>query len=465
MGLGLHGGGVGAAKFFAKAGAQVLVTDLRQKEQLKQSLEKLKGLKIKFVLGQHRPEDFINTDLVIKNPAVPETSKYLEIAKNNKVAIDSDIGIFFEICKNKKIGITGTKGKSTTTKLIFELVKTKYKNAVLAGNIRISILEIFKKIVPKNPVVLELSSWQLHDLAKHKKSPTISVVLNILNDHQNRYKNFNAYIEDKKYLVRFQKSKGFAVLNFDDLIVRDFAKKTKAQVLFFSADPENQKQILPANLGCFLKEEVFYFGPSAEKVMEAKDVLLPGRHNLSNVAAAITVAKILEISNKDIKKIIKKFEGLPGRLELIARKDKKLVFNDTTATTPDATLASLAALKEKFPEKPITLVLGGTDKKLDFKNLAQTLKNFWETNNLNNIVFLPGDATEKIKEELKKINFPFGENNVIDAFEMSDAIKLATATTEENGVILLSPAAASFGLFAHEFDRGQKFTEAINKYL
>ena len=465
MGLGLHGGGVGAARFFAKAGARVLVTDLRKKELLQESIDKLKGLKIKFALGQHRSEDFINTDYVIKNPAVPENSKYLEIAKKHKVKIESDIGIFFELCKNKKIGITGTKGKSTTTKLIFDLVKTRFKNAILAGNIRSSVLSQLKKIVPKNPIVLELSSWQLHDLGHHKKSPSIAVILNLLDDHQNRYKTYAHYVDDKKNIIKYQKRKSFAVLNHDDPRVRELRGATRAQVLYFSLDPTFEKQVSPEQRGAYLKDGMLVFGSTAEKIIEAKEVPLAGKHNLSNVAAAITVAKILELPDKAIKKTIINFEGLPGRAEIIAHDKKRLAINDTTATTPDGTVASLEALIEKYSGRPLTLILGGTDKKLNFSSLAKKLKELEGTARLQNIVFLPGDATEKIKTELKKIDFPWHENKIIDAFTMSDAVKLGVGTMDDEGILLLSPAAASFGLFLHEFDRGEKFNQAIKKYF
>ena len=465
MGLGLHGGGVGAAEFFAKAGARVLVTDLRKKDQLQASIDKLKGLKIKFALGQHRPEDFVGADLIIKNPAVSENSKYLEMARKNKVEIDSDMGVFFEICKNKKIAVTGTKGKSTVTKLIFKLTRQKYKNAVLAGNIRASVLAATKKIVPKNPVVLELSSWQLHDLGKHKKSPAIAAVTNILNDHQNRYKSFNDYIRDKQNILRFQKKEDWAILNFDDLVVKDFEKMTEAQIFFFSIKEDLREKTEPEKIGVFLKDDFLVFGPEAEKIISVNEVPLLGKHNLANVAAAATVGRTIGLKNKEIKKVIQKFEGLPGRLEKIAWNKKRIAFNDTAATTPDATAASLEALAEKYPNKPITLITGGTDKKLDFRELARKIKALFDAGNLENIVLLPGDATEKIKNDLKEISFDLTPNNVVEVFNMSDAVKLGTALMDSRGIILLSPAAASFGLFLHEFDRGEKFNAAIDKYF
>jgi len=201
MGLGLHGGGVGVAKFFAKQGAKVLVTDLKTKEQLKESVSKLRGLKIKFVLGHHRQEDFINTNLVIRNPGVPRESYFLKVAKEHNIPVETDITIFFKLCKAPIIGVTGTKGKSTVATLIYELIKNKYKPAriatrgvaggrsILAGNIGVTPLEFLGKI-RKGPkgypkVVLELSSFELEDL---KKSPEIAVITSIYPDHLDRFR-------------------------------------------------------------------------------------------------------------------------------------------------------------------------------------------------------------------------------------------------------------------------------------
>ena len=202
MGLGLHGGGVGVARFFAKQGARVLVTDLRKKAELKESLEKLKDWPIKYVLGKHRSEDFKNQDLIIKNPAVPNQSKYCQIAQRNGIPIETDIGLFFELCPAPIIGVTGTKGKSTTASLIAQILKSakggKRPKVVLAGNIRTSVLDQLPRIKKNSRVVLELSSWQLEGLAKHKKSPHLAVMTNFKPDHLNRYQNLKEYFQAKK---------------------------------------------------------------------------------------------------------------------------------------------------------------------------------------------------------------------------------------------------------------------------
>lgn len=426
IGLGLHGGGVGVAKFFSQQGAKVLVTDLRSKEELKESLEKLKGKSIKYVLNQHRPEDFINTDLVIKNPAVSDKSKYLQIAKEHGIPIETDIGIFFELCPVPIIGITGSKGKSTVATLIAKFLARKYPKVVLAGNIRTSVLRKLKKIDKETLVVLELSSWQLTGLRPHGKSPHCSLITNILPDHLNRYRNIDEYIEDKKLIFKFQKSKDILILNHDDKIVRNFAKEAKSEVIYYGREYE------------------------ADKLAEIRnEIQLNGEHNLSNVLAAMAVAKLYNVSDKSIKKVLRKFKGIEGRLELVRIIKGVKYINDTTATIPEATLAAL----NSFPSnKQIILIAGGSDKNLDFSQLAKMIDK-----RVKSLILLEGTATAKLQKEMAKSRV-----EIVGPFnDMKQAVSQAQARAEEKDIVLLSPAAASFGLFRHEFERGERFNEAV----
>jgi len=421
MGLGLHGGGEGAARFFTKQGAKVLVTDLRARKELKESIKKLQGYSIKYVLGKHRTEDFKNADLIIKNPAVPKDSKYLKIAIKNKVPIETDIGLFFELCPWQKIiGITGTKGKSTTVTLIAKLLKTRYK-VILAGNIRASALEELPRITKNTIVVLELSSWQLEDLKKHKKSPHIAIITNIMPDHLNRHKGMRDYIEAKKLIFKFQKPEDLLILNKDDKVVRGFAKETKAQVIFYSK-----------------KQAVRYL----------KHTKLLGEHNLSNISAAATVAKLFKIPSLSIKKILENFKGIEGRLEFVRAIKGVKYYNDTTATTPEATIAALKSFNPAAAgQANIILISGGTDKNLDFKKLAEEI-----SKRVKSLILLPGTATRKIEKAIRPRQF-----SIIKVNSMKHAVNEASERAGKGDIVLLSPGCASFGLFQHEFDRGKQF--------
>lgn len=425
MGLGLHGGGVGVAKFFAQQRAKVLITDTKTRKQLKDSIKELKNFKnIKYVLGKHRVGDFKNADLVIKNPGVPKDSKYLKTAKKNKIPIETDVGLFFELCPSDKIiGITGTKGKSTTATLIAELLKQKHK-VVLAGNIRASVLEELPKIRKDTVVVLELSSWQLEDLKKHKtclpagrKAPHIAIITNVMPDHLNRHRGMKDYIKAKKLIFKFQKPGDLLILNNDDKIVRRFTRESNAKSIFYS---------------------------KLQALKYLKYIHLAGEHNLYNISAALTVAKIFKISDKSIKKVLTEFRGIEGRLEFVKEIKRVKYYNDTTATTPEATIAAL----KSFSTNRIVLIAGGTDKNLDFKKIVKEI-----TKRVKSLIFLPGTATEKLKKELK--------NNWVDVKSMKEAVKIANKQAEKGDTVLLSPGCASFGLFQHEFDRGEQFKQCV----
>lgn len=451
IGLGLHGGGVGAAKFFSRAKAKVLVTDLRTKDELTESIEKLKKEPIKYVLGQHRSEDFINADLIIQNPGVRNKSKYLEIARENEVPIETDVGIFFELCPAPIIGVTGSRGKSTTSTLIAKFLRRKYSEVVLAGNIRSSVLLKLKKIDKETKVVLELSSWQLAGLKSHKKSPAYAVLTNLMPDHLDRYKDMEHYIIDKKKIFRWQKSGNYLVLNYDDEQVRDFGQEAKSQVFYFS-----QNNQLPSEFqGSFVKGEKIYF--NSEEVCSLDEIRLRGRHNLSNILAAVTVAKLHQVSNKSIQKTLSKFEGLEGRLELIDTVKGVEYINDTTSTIPEACLAAL----KSFPKRNIVLIAGGNDKNLEFKELARGI-----VRRVKAVVLLKGNATDKIKKALEdELNSKNQYLEMVGPLDsMKEAVVRATEQAEEfeKSIVLLSPAGSSFGMFRHEFERGEAFNRAVS---
>lgn len=399
FGLGSLGGGVGAARFFAKAGAKVTVTDIKNQDELRESVEKIKGLGINFVLGGHHKEDFINTDLIIKGPGVPNNSPYLEIARNHNIQIDTDGGIFFELCKNPIIGITGSKGKSTTASMIFYVLKARFKNTLLGGNIGISVLGLLEKIKKNSIVVLELSSWQLEGLLAHKKSPHIAIITNVFPEHLNRYKSFNDYIEAKKLIFRFQKKNDYLILNEN---LKKYSFLPKSKVVYYDGEPKE---------------------------------------------AARIVAELYGIKSQDMQRTIKNFKALPGRLEFLKEIDGVMFFNDTCATHPEATIYSIKKIKKEYPKSNIILISGGQDKNLDFSRFNKIIPH-----KVKYLILLPGNIKEKIKD---KISF-------IQVNNMKEAVERAREIAEKGDLVLLSPAAASFNLFKNEFDRGDKFKEAVN---
>ncbi len=422
MGLGLHGGGVGVAKFFVKQGANVLVTDLKTEEQLEESIKKLKGLKIDFVLGGHKQDNFINADLVIKNPDVPENSYFLKVARENNIPVETDVSLFFKLSKAFVIGVTGTKGKSTTASLIYHLLKARPKGyperTFLAGNIGVSPLELLSDTKKGDKVVLELSSFELEGLTK---SPNIAVITNIMPDHLNRYKSMTEYVEAKKIIFKFQKKSDYLILNNDDPASRGFAREAKSKVCYFSP-----------------------------KTADFKNFKLFGEHNKYNLAAAIAVAKLLKLSDFEIQKVIKIFKGVPSRQQFIREVNGVKYFNDTTATMPEAAITAIHVFLDNFPNSRLILICGGMDKGLKYDELATIIRE-----RVDELIMLPGVASNKIKLAIRDYT------KLHEVSSMQEAVKIAKKLAKRQDVVVLSPAATSFNLFRNEFDRGDQFVKAV----
>lgn len=450
MGLGLNQGGLGVARFLAKAGAKILVTDLKSEEELGPSLKKLKGFNIKYILGRHREEDFINTDMVIQNPAVPHNSKYLEIAQNQRIPIETDLGLFFQFCPSKNIiAVAGTKGKSTVSQLIYHIFKEAQKDTILAGNIGISVLDILEKINPQTWVILEISTWQMEGIKDRKFRPQTGVLTNILPDHLDRYSNFEKYAQAEKLIFKYQHPNDNLVVNFDNKETHRAKRETNSKVYWFSA----KEKIEP---GCCLENDELFFQSEEYKTpfVKISDLPLPGPHNLENILAASTVGFIHNIPGEIILKALKNFPGIPYRLEFIEEFKGIKFYNDTCATTPEATLAAL----ESFSKHPIILILGGKDKKLNYGNFGIAMG---KNKNIKKIILLQHpayDASLKIFSAIKK-HLP--SEKIIQTSNLKIGVEIALQHAKANDLILLSPAAASFGMFKNEFDRGDQFNKIV----
>jgi len=451
MGLGLNeeGSGISAVKFLLQAGAQVTVTDLKTKSQLAEQINRLGDLskKIKFVLGRHQRSDFLSADLVLKNPGVPRNSSFLKLASDRGIPIYTDISLFFKLFGVKKIiGITGTRGKSTTTSIIHELVKHKDRGSIIGGNIQKSPLTQLDSALG-HWAVLELSSWMLESLEPLQLSPHIAVFNNIYPDHLNTYNNnIDDYIEAKKNILRFQTSADFLVINRDNGYTRKIGKEALAKRFWFSLKNFSEEN------GSYIKNKKIFFRRDGieQEICSVSEVAIMGRHNLENVLGAVAVAGILGVNPKMIKKTLGQFHGIANRLEFIKKINEVSYYNDTTSTTPEATLAGLKTLGSK--KKNIILLAGGSDKGLDFSVLANNINKYCKA-----VILFAGTGTERLKKSLKDSAVPLTIVN-----SMSEAVKLGQAISMTGDIVLLSPACASFGLFINEFDRGRQFVDCVN---
>lgn len=447
VGLGLHGGGVGAAAFFARLGSRVTVTDLKTSE-LAPSIAKLRRFKnITYRLGGHRPADFRTADYVIKGPGVPKNSKFLKIARRAGVPVLSDVEIFFLVCPAPIIGITGTKGKSTAASLLFELLGTRISRgsraapwvrpsrirrgsrAWLGGNIRNSVLEFLPRVRKNDWVVLELSSFQLDSLKNSRRSPHIALITNIFPDHLNRYPSMAAYVTSKANIFRYQKRGDYLFINANDRLLRRTAASAPGRVVRF--DPGRTVR------------------PFA-KLIRA----LPTYH-IPNISGAIAVAKHLGVGERVIRKVLTAFRGLPGRMEFVRRVRGVEFINDTTATNPTAAEQAVVATKKRIGKHGgLHVIAGGYDKGLPVEEFVNAL-----AGHTASVIFLPGTATKKM--EARIMNHESWKPNVHHASLMTEAVRIAYAQAKRGDAVLLSPGAASFGLFRHEFDRGDQFVRAV----
>jgi UDP-N-acetylmuramoylalanine--D-glutamate ligase len=458
MGLGLNGGGVGAATFFAKCGAKVLVTDLRTKKELEPSLRQLKKWKnIRYSLGGHKEGDFLKADIIIKNPAVTNNSKFIKLARKKGVPIETDMSIFEHLCPAPIIGITGTKGKTTTATIIGRILQQWDSRTILAGNLRVSALQFLPSLIDRKKdypwVVLELSSWQLEGSAHVARSPKIAVVTNVFEDHLDRYDTFEDYIQAKKIILNSQNEDDTTVLNADNEITRGFADIAAGKVVWFSYSklPAKKKGVY------VLKNEIWSsLGEKPVRICKLKSLQFQGQHVVLNTCAAIAVALTVGVPIRTIKSALKKAVLPDGRMEVIQEKKGVVYMNDTTATVPGATMATLSALCDKKKKQKVILIAGGISKNVGYEDLAAQARKMCKA-----IIVLSTGKREtgsaQLKAELS------GYKPIVSAETMEHAVQLASEYAKSGDVIVLSPASASFGMFQNEFDRGDQFNLAVEE--
>jgi UDP-N-acetylmuramoylalanine--D-glutamate ligase len=452
FGLGLNMGGVGTVRFAAEHGArEIVVTDIKTREELAPSIEKLEKYKhITYVLGQHRPEDFSHTDLVIKNPGIPWTNEYIKLAEKSGVPVEMDSSLFFRFCKAPIIGVTGTKGKTTTATLIAHILERVGRDVVRVGIGQVGVLSALAKVTPESVVVFELSSWRLSALGRMKQSPHIAVLTNLYSDHLNYYGTMQAYAADKRFIFLFQKNNDVLVANIDSGFVRDMAQDTPGNLGWFSATgPIDGDGVWRADGMLFTsmqgKESV---------LLPIEKVPLKGEHNISNVLAAAGAALAAGLTIEEIRSGIESFPGVPHRLERIAEKRGVRYFNDTAATIPEAAIAALRVF-----DQPVILIAGGSDKRLEFGAFADEILARSKA-----LILFKGAGTDKLIQALKE-RLPESEKEYrfVVVESMGKAVELAARGADEGDTVLLSPGAASFGIFRNEFDRGEQFTARVEE--
>ena len=444
MGLGLFGGGVGAAKFLVSQGADVMVTDLKSAEELSASLKLLNGLPVKFRLGEHSEEDFADADMLIVNPAVPDDSSFLQIACDNNVQIDSELNIFFRLVPAPVIGITGSNGKSTTTSLLGEMLKEAGIKTWVGGNIGVSLLEHLDEIKPDDVVVLEISSFQLELLSRIEMSPHISIVTNIAPNHLDRHKTMENYIDSKKTIIHYQTEEDYTILNYDDPTLREWEGECKSHILWFSATKELEH-------GAFLKDNEIIINHNSKRnvITCPTQTNIKGIHNRQNIMAASYAAIAMHADVESIKNAIAGFTGLEHRLEYVNTINEVKYYNDSKATTPEAAIAGIKAF-----DSPTILIAGGYNKKVSLSQFAR------ECTKNTKYVILVGETANNIQELIQSEKAGL---EVYVATSLDESVRKAYEIAESGDVVLLSPACASYGMFTNYEERGKKFKELVHR--
>lgn len=424
MGLGRFGGGVGVCRFLAERGARITVTDLAGEDELAESVEQLRGLPITFHLGGHQEGDFTNSDLIIVNPAVRRNSPWLKLATENNVPLTSEMNLFFEYCPTPIVGITGSNGKSTTTAMIGEVLKTAYRVWV-GGNIgQGSLLAKVDRIRRDDVVVLELSSFQLYDLAQLERSPHVAAVTNIAPNHLDWHGTMDEYVWAKKNVFRFQTRDDYLVLNREDEELVKWDKMSQSKVIWF---PQRNTEWI--------------------------ELKMPGRHNQMNASAALAVGEIYGVKQEIARDVLCGFPGLPHRLEMVREFEGVRYYNDSISTTPESTIAAIEAFEENK-----VLILGGYDKKIPFDQLVRKIVGSVEA------VVLLGQVRDTLAEMIEKEKQ--SRNEKLPTCEKADdfdkAVALARELARPGMVILLSPACASYDMFRNFQQRGERFRQLVD---
>ncbi|MDN6162420.1 MAG: UDP-N-acetylmuramoyl-L-alanine--D-glutamate ligase, partial [Atopostipes sp.] len=440
--LGLAKSGFYAAKLLNKLGAQVIVNDKKDLTKDKKA-NQLKKMGITIISGEH-PSDLLKTkfDLLVKNPGIPYSNSVIKKAQSKKIPIITEVEVANSVSKGHLIGITGTNGKTTTTIIIQRMLSLNRSkgSAYAVGNIGVPASQLALNVEEIDDLVMELSSFQLEGTPTIH--PEIAVVTNITKAHIDYHGSVEAYIEAKLKLVRNQTEEDVLIYNDDQKGLKELLREnSNAQLLPFSRQRYLKEGISTENNSIYFKEE---------KIADVSEISIKGKHNLENFLAAIAVAKVKKVRNKDIKKIMREFKGVKHRTQFVLEWNKRSFYNDSKATNIEATENALSGFSQ-----PVILLAGGLDRGEDYKKLLPYLKKHVKA------VVLFGETVN----ELEKIAKLAGIEEIRKVDEMKEAVKVAYRVSSPKDIILLSPAAASWDEYKNFEARGNHFIDSVNELI
>ncbi len=449
--LGLGMSNMALLRYLIRQGAVITAYDQQSPAGLGETYRELLEMPVELRLGvqHHEMQDLHQYDRVFVTPGMPKNLDVLVEARRRGAVLSSEIQLFMDLCAAPIIGVTGSSGKTTTTALIGEMLAAAGLRVHVGGNIGRPLIETVDDIAETDWVVLELSSFQLDQL---RRSPHIAVVTNITPNHLQEHGSMEAYVAAKTEIVRWQEKSDWAVFNWNDPTVRNFAAYTVGQVRYFSSS-----QALQA--GVFIRDgEIVIARPDSWQqtvVCHLDEIRLLGKHNVENVLAAVAAVEPVGVPASVMRDVIREFKGVPHRLELVEEAWGVRYYNDSISTTPDRAVAGIRSFSE-----PIILIAGGYDKGLPFDRMAEAVNEHVKT------LILIGETAQAIQEAVERIRAGQSASpEIIHAASLEDAVMKAVHCAVSGDVVLLSPGCASFDMFRNFAERGDAFRRLVGKHV
>lgn len=441
--VGLAVTGVPLVKVLCGLGADVIVNDLKEEKNLRDSIDELSNLNVDYVLGKHPQtiDSLGHIDLMVVSPGVSLEIPFIQKIKNRGIEIIGEIELAYRLSKGHIIAITGTNGKTTTTALVGEIFKNAGKNTHIVGNIGIAFICKALETKEDDIVVIEVSSFQLESIVDFH--PQVAAFLNLTQDHLNRHGTMANYETAKLNLFKNQTEKDFAIINYDDLRVREITKKLRAAKIYFSRKEHLER-------GVFVVDDKVVFANDGDKkeIISIDDIYIPGKHNLENALAAISISIAMDVDMEPIIHTLKTFRGVPHRVETVDMINGVKFVNDSKATNVDAAIKAIEAI-----DAPILLLAGGLDKGTGFEDLINAF------NGKVKHMFVYGETAQKLLETAGKLNFNF----ITEVNDLEEAVDNAYKMSSAGDTILLSPACASWDMYKSFELRGEHFKDIVAK--
>ncbi|HHY77411.1 MAG TPA: UDP-N-acetylmuramoyl-L-alanine--D-glutamate ligase [Clostridiales bacterium] len=433
--------GIPTALELYNMGCNITLNDCKPLAQLDEYIHDLDNLSIEIITGGHPIELASNCDFIVISPGVPTDIPLVKEAKKLGKEVISEVELAYRMTQTPIAAITGTNGKTTTTALLGEIMKESGRKTFVVGNIGNPIIKEVKNAAPEDLFVLEVSSFQLETTVHFR--PKVCAILNITPDHLNRHKTLENYIDAKTKIFRNQKQEDYTVLNWDDEQTRKLSSLTKSKTLFFS-----RKDILDE--GAYVENGylTISYKNKKERIIDIKDIFIPGEHNLENALAASLMAYCLGVEAHTIQKVLKEFKGVEHRIEYVTEIDGVIYYNDSKGTNPDSSIKAI-----KTMTRPTILIAGGYDKGSDFDEFVSYFKGKVKA------LILLGETADKIKESAEKAGF----YNIYKVSDMEEAVKKGKELATPGDCVLLSPACASWDMFKNFEERGNVFKDAVRR--